>query len=65
MDEVFQNIREGVVSLKNSGLPPELIAEQLKYYDEEIKELNRVCESLLAQLRKDGDESSCGAQCAN
>lgn len=65
MDEVFQNIREEVVALKTSGLPPELIVEQLKYYDEEIKELSRVCEALLARLRKDGDDLSCGAQCAN
>ena len=55
MDEVFQNIREGVVSLKNSGLPPELIAEQLKYYDEEIKELSRVCEATLCKLKEDGN----------
>lgn len=65
MDEIFQNIQKGVMALKTSDLPPELIAEQLKYYEEEIKELNRVCEALLAQLRKDGVESSCGAQCVN
>lgn len=55
MDEVFQNIREEVVALKTSGLPPELIVEQLKYYDEEIKELSRVCEALLCKLKEDGN----------